>query len=71
MSLLDFFTQKNTRSFVSTSIIVIVDLTVNSHQFKLIDFNYVDTLPAHIHRDTNVILGIQSILQFMQDIQAD
>lgn len=66
--LLHFFTKENTRSFVSTSIIVIVDNIAKSHIFKLIDFNYVDPLPEGTPRDSNVILGIENIILLIQKI---
>jgi len=68
--LLSFFETQNTRSFISTSIIAIVDNISRSYVFRLIDFNYVEDLPNDVEHDENVIFGIKNLLDMCKKIQA-
>jgi len=68
--LLSFFESQNTRSFISTSIIAIVDNISRSYVFRLIDFNYVEDLPNDVKHDENVIFGIKNLLDMCKKIQA-
>lgn len=68
--LLQFFSKESTRSFVSASILLVVDNVKNSYVFKFIDFNYVDPLPKEEERDTNVIFGLTNMIAFTKAMLA-
>jgi len=55
--LFKFFKEQNTRSFLCTSILAIVDNISESYAFKLIGFKFVQNLPND-KQDENVITGL-------------